>query len=124
MEYVFGTSISLAKQATENVKLYRANRVEQLKVLEYKIVKRIKHVILDQSLEQGKLKTTFDINRDYNFAEMLGLEEGKTFVPDSKEKEQLRKVVIDFLIKEDLNFDSSYNKITVKWPDPDQENDD
>lgn len=118
MEYVFGSSLSLAQQATENVKLYRVNRSEQLKVLEYKIPKQIKRTILDQALQQGKTKVTFDISRDFNFADMLSLEDGKCFTPDSHEKEQIRKIIIDFLTEQDFNFDTSYSKITVRWHDP------
>ena len=123
MEYVFGSTISLAKQATDNVKLYRTNRKEQMKILETKVPEQIKITILNQSLNKGELKTVFDINRDFDFTKMLGLPSSQTFYLDQTEKEQLRKCIINYLTEQDFNFDSTYSKITVKWPDPNHNKD-
>ena len=120
MEYVFGSALPLAQQASNNIKLYRVNREEQLKVLELKVVKQLKTTILEKSLEEGILKYTVDINRDFNFAKLLSLEEGKTFSLKSDEKDRLKKTIINFLTEEDFNYDHTFNKLVIKWPDPDE----
>ena len=71
MEYVFGAPVPLAQQASDNVKLYRINREEQLNTLESKVVKQLKTTILQKSLEEGVIKYTVDINRDFDFASLL-----------------------------------------------------
>jgi hypothetical protein len=121
MDYVFGTNwVSLAQQASDNVKIYRDNREEQLKTLQIKIIKEIKHKILAKSLDEGLLKLTINIDRDFKFGEMLGLEE-KPFNLQQKEKERLRKVIIDFLTEQDFNFENNFNRIIIKWTDPEEQ---
>lgn len=121
MEFLLGSSISLAKQATDNVKTYRFNREEQLKILESKIIKQIKYNILQKSLEHGELKYTIDISKDFNFSELLDLDKNKRFIITQKEKEKLKETIINFITEQDFNFDFNFNKIVVKWPDPDNE---
>ena len=117
MEYVFGGNIPLAQQASNNVKLYRINREEQLNTLEYKIIKQLKNTILEKSLEEGIIKYTIDINRDFNFASLLSL---KVFNLKSDEKERLKKAIINFLTKEDFNYEHMYSKLVVRWKDPEK----
>ena len=56
----------------------------------------------------------------FYFASLFPVDEGKTFSLKSDEKERLKKAIINFLTKEDFNYDHRYHNLVVKWPDPEK----
>lgn len=114
MDYFIGTNIKFAQQATENIKLYKKNKIKLVNSLKYPIIEQLKNLIINESLNKGSNSLNIGLTRSFDYKTIVG----KDYIPDKEDKEIIKQFIIDFLVKEDFKYDCGFESITIKWENP------
>jgi len=113
----YGQQKKLAEIASENVQIYRQDRLKKLESAKIFLIgpsSPIRTTIIEGS-KKGKL--TVDINfQDLNKENKCGCND---HIFSDEELDKLIIGVADFLEKEGFNYGVMGQSITINWPDPD-----